>query len=107
MIYRLDINGVAGPIRVLYIPANEKNPNCEPRTTTKATVEFYDLRYPHTPDGQFTGGYYYVDTIMGRDGYSNASGGLDLMGNVSDWKVDARWMGIVRDWISYLEYNKP
>lgn len=97
--YTLDIianNGV--PFRVVLLPdgksinrpaANKYNTNDKPQ------VEFYDLRHPHTPDGQFTGACYYLDTLLeDPTGY-----GLSLYGGVDEWTVDAEAMVIVRTWL--------
>lgn len=56
-------------------------------------VEFYDTRYQHTIFGQFTGGRYYVDTLLG------GVGGLCLDGGVSDWSLDSAAMDVVRAWL--------
>lgn len=63
-------------------------------------VEFYDSRYPHTPIGQFVSRYG-VDTILGTDGYGTGRGGLDLMGYVPAWKIDAAAMAVVRTWLAH------
>jgi len=49
----------------------------------KSTVKFYDTRYPHTPLGQFTGGSYYLSTIL------EVKGGLNIHGGVPDWSISA------------------
>lgn len=54
-IQRMDLRG----FRVLYIPKGVVNPNYPAATCKeKDMIEFYDNKYPHTPDGQFTGGRY-------------------------------------------------
>lgn len=63
-------------------------------------VEFYDTRYPHTPFGQFVSRYY-VETILGTDGYGSGMGGLDLMGYEASWKLDAVSMTLVRNWLTH------
>ena len=47
-------------------------------------VEFYDVRYPHTPFGQFVSRYY-ITTILN----ANHSNGLCLDGGVPAWQVSA------------------
>ena len=55
-------------------------------------VEFYDVRYRHTPYGQFVSRYY-ISTILSQDSrggeYSN---GLCLDGRVPAWHVSAEDM---------------
>lgn len=57
-------------------------------------VEFFDSRFPHTENGQFVARYG-VDTILRH------SGGLDLVGYVPSWKIDAAAMDVVRAWLSH------
>lgn len=59
-------------------------------------VEFFDTRYPHTEHGQFVSRYG-VDTILA------ATGGLDLLTHVADWKVDAPAMDVIRQWLRHEE----
>lgn len=96
---RMDIKGVAGPMRVILLDAGEDNPNYPAATCKdKAIAEFYDGRYPHTPDGQFISRYY-VETLMeNRDRHTY---GLDLMGYEDDWKIDGRTFGLVLNWLEY------
>lgn len=54
-------------------------------------VEFYDNRYPFTPHGQFVSRYYCKTLLAGQ---SNKMG-LDLQGDVPDWKVSADGMAEV------------
>jgi hypothetical protein len=58
-------------------------------------VEVYDVRYPHTPDGQFIADYF-------RDTFMEGEAGIDLAGGVADWKLDAGTMATVRDWLRSL-----
>ena len=65
----------------------------------KPGVEFYDATYASDPRfvpglGQFVSNYY-VDTLLEY----NATGGLDLQGNVENWKLDAAAMDVVRAWL--------
>lgn len=95
IIHRLDVHAANGiPFRVVYVPPGQPSLNF-PRLDAdeRDLVEFYDLRYPHTPDGQFTGGRYYVDTLL------DADGGLILDGGVPDWVVDWPNMQVVRGWL--------
>lgn len=52
-------------------------------------VEFYDVRYDHTPHGQFVARYY-AETLLSRP-----RGGLDLYGGADAWKVDGAAMLVV------------
>lgn len=70
------------------------------------SVAFYDRRYDHVYvgyyGGQFTGGRYFVDTLMGRFAKSVSDYdmyGLDLCGHVDAWKLSPANMRSVRDWL--------
>lgn len=71
----------------------------------KAGVEFFDTRYPHTEHGQFTGGRYYVESILknGDNGDSQSAwGGLILDGgNADSWSIDEFAMFVVRQWLHH------
>ena len=102
MIKRIDITGVQGtPMRAVLIPAHETSPNFAV-TATEDLIEFYDGRYPHTPDGQFITRYY-VLTLLEHD-KGHAITGLDMMGYEPAWKIDGRAMRLVLDWIAYHQY---
>ena len=105
MIKRIDITGVQGtPMRALLVPADEVRPNHPDATPAKeALVEFYDGRYPHTPDGQFIT-CYYISTLINN---TPTVGGLDLHGGEPSWKIDGRTMRLVLDWIAYHQSVKP
>lgn len=57
-------------------------------------LEFYDVKHPHTPYGQFITRYY-VHTLLDHA----ASVGLDMMGDVPGWKLDAESLALVMDWV--------
>jgi hypothetical protein len=98
----LDINGVAGPMRVLFVPKGEPSPNHKnSENKTDSVVEFYDGRYPHTPEGQFISRYY-VGTLLESEGSGR---GLDLNGGVPNWKVYGTTMDMVRDWVRYWDVH--
>lgn len=105
-LFILDVVAANGiPFRLLAIPARTEGPNRHraPAGRDHATVEFYDRRYPiDGAHGQFTGGYYDVDTLLGRDEYGRADGGLVLAGDVAAWSVDAESMDAVRTWLTIL-----
>ena len=62
----------------------------------KTKISFYDRRYDHTPDGQFTGGQYYANDIA-QIPYGR---GLNLHGGVSAWTIDGPTFTTVRDWLN-------
>jgi hypothetical protein len=103
-IKRIDILGINGtPMRVLLVSANEQRPNHPTASPAKKdTVEFYDTRYPHTPDGQFIVEYY-LETLQQSDRFS----GLYLYGDEANWKIDARTKCMVLDWAAYHTYIRP
>ena len=107
MIQHIDIQGHTGiPIRALLIPANETSPNFPDSTVAKEdTIEFYDSRYPHTPDGQFITRY--LASTLKDSCAGIPAGGLDMMGYIEAWKLDGRAMKLVLDWIAYHQYIKP
>lgn len=96
-------NGV--PFRVLAIAARAEGPNRHraPAGRPHALVEFYDRRFLIDGEhGQFTGGYYRVDTFLGRDEYGHAAGALCLHGGVAAWLVDEASVALVREWVAGL-----
>ena len=69
---------------------------CLTHNEEKNLVEFYDARYPHTQitkdiSGQFTGGRYYVETLL-EDENKLSKNGLCLHGGVDRWNVDSNTM---------------
>ena len=64
----------------------------------KPTIEFYDSEYPHTAHGQFTGGGYYLETLLAAEDQLRQDG-LDLHGGVPKWKLGPRAMNEVLDWV--------
>lgn len=94
-------NGVRFNVRILRNGARYGADHVLTWEEDRPGVEFYDTRYPHTEFGQFTGGRYYVDTILGRDGWGPYRGGLDLDGGIPAWRVDAESMTIVRAWLRH------
>jgi hypothetical protein len=104
MIQRIDINGIAGPMRAVFVPAGEKCPNHDDSHNKEDLLEFYDGRYPHTPDGQFISRYY-LSTLRKDHELINMRG-LDLWGGIDDWKIDARTVKLVLDWAAYHTYHK-
>ena len=64
----------------------------------KPTVEFYDTDYPHTAHGQFTGGGYYLETLLEDQGELRERG-LNLHGGVRKWTLGPRAMTEVLNWV--------
>jgi hypothetical protein len=104
MVKRIDIlSHTSNPMRVILVPAGEPIPNHPGvKIEDKALIEFYDSRYPHTPDGQFITRYY-LETLQNN----NRNAGLILDGGVDDWRIDARTQNMVLDWAAYHTYPKP
>ena len=98
---RLDIMGASRtPLRVLLLKAGTPSPNF-PNMDVKESehlVEFYDSRYPHTPDGQFISRYY-LSTLQ-----EPGSNGLDLHGGEPEWRVSPRTLALVLAWAGYHNY---
>jgi hypothetical protein len=103
-IKRIDILGNYGiPMRVLLVPASEQSPNHPDKPAGyRDTLEFYDGRYDHTPDGQFISEYY-LSSLQNGD----RSSGLDLCGGDRDWRIDARTKEMVLSWAAYHIYPRP
>jgi len=63
-------------------------------------VEFYDVRYPHTPYGQFVSRYN-INTLC-----DNAHrGGVQLEGGVSDWCITETNLIDVCRWAALQEWQ--
>lgn len=88
--------------RVLYIPTGVEHPHYPAVKHDKPIVEFYDTDYPHTPDGQFTGGRYYTETLL-EDSKRLRRYGLCLNGGVPSWEVGAGEMESVLKWMENIE----
>ncbi len=70
----------------------------------KYIVQFFDLRHTdpvYSPKGQFTGGQYYADTLLGDDiwGSGDFSRGLCLDADIPEWRVSEKEMEIVMDFV--------
>lgn len=93
---RIDIYGTTGvPLRALLVPAN--SPNFNKVSFDEAVIEFYDLRYSFTPDGQFISRYNLKTFLEG-------SGGLCLDGGVTAWNISGVTRVLIMKWLKYLEY---
>jgi hypothetical protein len=97
--FKMDVlaeNGV--PFRVVFLPFGDSE-NYPAAKSDVPVVEFYDLRYDFTPDGQFTGGRYRLDTIMEGNPFS----GLVLDTGSPNWRIDGDTMHIIRKWLNSFE----
>jgi hypothetical protein len=65
-------------------------------------LEFYDMKYPHTPYGQFVSRYY-VQTLF----ESNSQFGINLDGGVPRWSLDATALKEVLTWVKTIVKPKP
>ena len=93
----IEVDGVAGKIRVIFTKKETLEANFEHLGPAKEhLVSFYDLRYAHTPDGQFTGRRYCVSTLLE---HSAQGVGLILYGGVPDWTVEGKEMDKVRNFL--------
>lgn len=102
-IKRMDIGMQLGvPMRVILIPAGQASPNFPAVTSEHDTIEFYDSRYPHTPDGQFITRYN-TGTIL--EGYAKNNKGLILYGEVPNWQINERTYKLICEWLSYHLYE--
>lgn len=104
MVKRIDFFGIKGtPMRAVYLSQGETSPRNNMEISKEATIEFYDLRYPHTSEGQYISGYYAESLLEEIESIKN--NGLDLMGYVDSWKIDSTACKIVLNWLDYL-YDK-
>lgn len=68
-----------------------------------AEIEFYDTRYPHTSDGQFTGARYYAKTLLNDRGwYPNKPRGLNLHGGIEAYTLDEDSFEVVLNWMTTI-----
>ena len=89
----LDIFGINGtPMRVVFVPKHGK--------LKHDTLDFCDMRYMHTENGQFISNYN-VKTLLDNFCYS----GLDLSGGVADWKINSATLELVLNWAKYHIFN--
>lgn len=88
--------------RVLYIPVGVEHPHFPAVKHEKPIVEFYDREHMHTPDGQFTGGRYYIETLL-EDSERLRKHGLCLHGGVPEWVVSTTEMEEVLNWMKNIE----
>ena len=68
----------------------------------RTLIEFYDVSQDKEkfPEGQFTGGSYYVETILSDNGYSrHTEHGLSLDADIPNWFVSGDEMKEVFSWL--------
>jgi hypothetical protein len=101
-IYRMDIRSkTKNPIRIIYIIPGNDFPN-HPMRCSEAIVEFYDLRYSFTPDGQFISRYE-ISTLFSA-GIEKV--GLYLDGDEKDWMISSVTMKLIQNWITYCDMKE-
>lgn len=111
MIERFDVTTRTGRrFRVIYLGEGESSPHY-PAVVASTNhqafradmVEVYDLTYAgdprFTPDGQFTGGRYFVDTLLNDH---DPHVGINLQGGEPLWRIDAATWDDVIVWLSLL-----
>jgi len=97
----MNITGIDGrPFEIRIIREGDKygRDNCLTHEDPRPMVEFWDMKH-----NQFVSRYY-VDTLLGRDGYVRGHGALNLDGREPVWTIDAVQMAKVR---SELETIPP
>ncbi|QIN94747.1 hypothetical protein PP460_gp055 [Streptomyces phage Muntaha] len=99
--FKMDVlaeNGTA--FRVVFLPfgGSENYPAVK---ETEPLVEFYDLRYSHTPDGQFTGCRTTQEDILNRHPFRE----LSLQGDVPAWTVDGDTFSTIHRWLRTFEVS--
>ncbi len=103
-IFTLDVvSDRSVPFRVLYLPPGTVSPNIQEYRGDEdggGRIEIYDRRYAFTPDGQFTGGRYYVRDIFDRPPGQGLS--LSFGSTMRDWFIDANTMEVVRSWLDNM-----
>lgn len=78
----------------------------------KLVASFLDLAQDKTkfPDGQFTGGCYYISTLLNDDGWGwdirKGERGLALHGGVSAWTVDPASLKKIGNWLAQVQSGK-
>lgn len=90
----VESRGIKFNVRIVQEGDNYGLNNCLTHEQKEPLVEFYDSRYPHTEFGQFVSRYN-MNTLLQR----NANVGLDLDGGIADWKIDAKGMEDVTQWL--------
>ena len=93
-------------IRVVMSGENYGRDDCLTHEGSEPLVEFFDKRFPHTPNGQFVSRYY-LETVV------KISDGLNLDGGVDAWKVSKEGIDFVQEKLKELipieveKYTQP
>jgi len=94
--FKMDVvaeNGI--PFRVVVLVKGRSENFVTASMGERSLVEFYDMRYSHTPDGQFTGHRIYLhDAIVAPE--------FILDYGVEDWRIDSVTSRMVREWMLSL-----
>jgi hypothetical protein len=103
----IDVTGANGvPFRVRYLPTGARYGRRNVLTVDgPAEVEFYDMRFPQCAlsddvPGQFTGGRYYVGTLLHEPGEPVSGLVLDG-GNMASWSLDRETYAVVLTWLRH------
>ena len=85
------------PFRVRLVMNGESygKDDCLTHEGSEPLVEFFDKRFPHTPNGQFVSRYY-LETVV------KMSNGLNLDGGVDAWKVSKEGIDFVQEKLKEL-----
>ncbi len=96
------------PFRIRVVMSGESygRDDCLTHEGSEPLVEFFDKRFPHTPNGQFVSRYY-LETVV------KISDGLNLDGGVDAWKVSKEGIDFVQEKLKELipieveKYTQP
>ena len=85
------------PFRIRVVMSGESygKDDCLTHERSEPLVEFFDKRFPHTPNGQFVSRYY-LETVV------KMSNGLNLDGGVDAWKVSKEGIDFVQEKLKEL-----
>lgn len=98
---KIDLPGTE--FRAVFIPKGVMCENYPTKDDKHDIIEFYDRDFTHTPDGQFTGGRYRVETLLERQDEQPC--GLCLYGGIAKWRLSAQSMTTVLDWLKQCVSN--
>lgn len=105
--YKTDNELFVGNWRVEIVPPKSRYGRSNQLTndSDKYIVQFFDLRHidpVYSPNGQFTGGQYYADTLLDDEAWRKGdySKGLCLDADIPEWTVSGKEMEIVMDFVS-------
>lgn len=99
--FKIDVvteNGT--PIRAVLLP-DGKSENFPAANSDSPMVEFYDRNYDFTPDGQFTGGRYYVSQLLSSS--RQPFDALILNYATFAWDIDGDTMETIVKWMKSFD----